>query len=272
MPPTSSASRLAAELLGELRDESQRLDKVDRYVRGEHDGPYVPRTASREYKLLAERAVTNLLPLISGSIAQVLFVDGFRHSDGSTAAGWRWWQHNGLDARQSGVHRAMLDYGLAYVTVLPGDALDGGGRAPVIRGVSPRRMHARFHDPAEDEWPVHAIRAEPITLDGEPRLKIRLYDAVTIVEFHAESDGSKLVEVERVEHGAGVCPVVAFRDCPDLEGRSRGEVEPHIATQDRLNQTIFDLLVAQSFSSFKVRTVTGMTPETDADGKPRPMP
>ena len=269
----AAAPDIVAELLTELRAETERLDRIDRYVRGDHDGPYMPRTASREYRLLATRAVTNLIPLIAGSIAQALYVDGYRHSDGSTASAWRWWQANGLDARQSGVHRAMLTYGLAYVTVLPGDALDDvAGRAPVIRGVSPRRMHARYDDPAEDEWPVEAVRAERVTLDGAPRLKVRYYDDQAVTEFHADTDGANLVEVETVEHGAGVCPVIAFRDLPDLEGRSVGQVEPHIALQDRLNQTIFDLLVAQSFSSFKVRTVTGLTPKLDADGKPVPIP
>lgn len=46
----------------------------------------------------------------------------------------------------------------------------------------------------------------------------------------------------------------------DLEGRTLGVIEPMICLQDRINQTVFDLLLAQSYGSTKVRTVTGMAP------------
>src|SRR5690606_4860149 len=67
-----------------------------------------------------------------------------------------------------------------------------------------------------------------------------------------------------------VCPLVRFAQDVDLEGRATGVVWPLIPIQDRVNQTVFDLLVAQTYGSFKVRTITGMAPEfeTDQDGKP----
>lgn len=49
-----------------------------------------------------------------------------------------------------------------------------------------------------------------------------------------------------------------------------GVIEPMIPLADRINQTVFDLLVAQTYASFKVRWATGMAPpvERDANGDP----
>src|SRR5690606_11127043 len=56
----------------------------------------------------------------------------------------------------------------------------------------------------------------------------------------------------------------------DLEGRATEVVWPLIPIQDGIKQTGFDLRVAQTYGSFKVRTITGMAPEmeTDSDRKP----
>jgi hypothetical protein len=64
------------------------------------------------------------------------------------------------------------------------------------------------------------------------------------------------------KHGASECPVTRFVATVDLEGRTIGVVEPMIPLQNRINQTVFDLLVAQTYGSFQVRTVTGMVPPT----------
>jgi hypothetical protein len=54
----------------------------------------------------------------------------------------------------------------------------------------------------------------------------------------------------------------------DDEGTVRGVIEPAIPVQDRVNQTAFDLLVTQTFSSFKVRWAAGLLgePVLNADG------
>lgn len=266
----SDAVEAAVEILPAYRAERDRLDKVDKYMRGEHAGPYMPRTAGTEYKLLAQRSITNLMPLVVNGVAQALRVDGYRRSDtGATAPAWRWWQANRLDGRQSAIHRATTTYGTAYVTVLIGED-DTGARMPVIRGVSPRRMMAVYGD--ADDWPLYALRVEPSTAGGDKRWALRLYDDQAVYYLSSSTSGDGVEYIDTRPHGLGVCPVVAFRDVPDLEGRAPGQVEPLIPVQDRLNQTVFDTLVTQSFTGFKIRTVSGMAPEIGPDGKPVPLP
>jgi hypothetical protein len=261
----------AARILPMYRAELDRLDKIDRYLSNEHDGPYMPRSASTEYKLLAKRARTNLLPLVVNGVAQALYVEGYRRSDGGDQAqAWQWWQANGLDARQSAIHRAALSYGTAYVTVTAG-VDDLGARLPVIRGVSPRRMFAVYDDVTADDWPQFALRVDPSQVGSDRRLLLRLYDDTAVYFLSVDASGDRPEYIETRRHDIGLCPVVAFRDVPDLEGRAPGQVEPLIPVQDRINQTVFDLLVAQTFGSFKVRHVSGMAPQLDANGNPKPL-
>lgn len=241
------------------------LVKLDGYMRGDHNGPYQPTGANREYKLLAERAITNWMPLVVSAVAQNLYVEGYRRSGtDENAGGWDAWQANGLDARQAAVHRGALTFGLSYATVLPGVDADGG-KAPVIRGVSPMYMTALYDDPAEDEWPEFAVRVLGTT-DGAADAKIvraKVYDAELV--YDVAWDGKDFKAGQGVPHGLPVCPVVRFANVMDLEGRATGELEHVIPIQDRINQTAFDLLMTQSFGSFKIRTVSGMTLSEDSD-------
>ncbi|MEV6526880.1 phage portal protein [Longispora sp. NPDC051575] len=261
---------LAAELLPQYRAELERLDLIDRYLKGDHAPPYTPKAASREYRLLARRARTNLLPLVVDGMAQALYLGGYTRSDGTPGGGWKYWQANKLDARQTAIHRASLSYGTSYtVTTLGADPLTGTAM-PVIRGVSPRRMIAAYENPGEDDWPLYVLRVDPDRTGKVWRL--RVYDDSHVYRLTVDHNGDRPEYLDARPHGAPLCPVVAFPDVPDLEGRVRGQVEPLIDLQDRVNQTVFDLLVAQSFSSFKIRYATGMAPEVDAQGNAKPLP
>ncbi|MFE3144739.1 phage portal protein [Streptomyces scopuliridis] len=249
-----------------LTAERATLDRIDDYDRGTHDPPYMPPTADAEYKLLAERAVTNWIPLLVKTPAQALAVENYRHKGESdkTAPEWTEWQRNRMDARQNAVHRAALIYGQSFVTVLP-EKTDAG--LPAIRGVSPRRMWAGYEDPATDEFPLWTFEMEKAPAPGKTVLATVMDDTYV---YDMRVGGTTPEVIRRRKHGMGVCPAVRFAADIDLEGRVTGIVAPMIPIQNRINQSVFDLLVAQTFGSFKVRTIAGMAPpiELDADGKP----
>ena len=261
-----AAEERANDLLELWRKERDRLNVIDNYLRGDHDLPYMPKEAKQEYKLLARRAVTNLCPLIVNETVQALRVDGYRrHDDPENAQPWKWWQANSLDARQMPLHHASLSYGLAYEVVLPGTDAITGEPSPMIRGLSPREMYAAYGDPAWDDWPLFAVRVEA---QGSGKVAVTLYDETAVYQLNASAYGADAELMDWQVHGLGVCPVVKFADMPDLEGRVSGQVEPYIVMQDRINQDVFDRLLTQTYSSFKVRTATGIAVEKDADGKP----
>lgn len=247
-----------ARLLEVREAEAENLNEVDDYMRGKQRRPYQPREASREYKELADRAVTNIMPLVISNMAQLLYVEDYLPATEGSATeealdarpvAWSVWQEQRMDLRQAKLYRAALTYGISYATITSPYG------APVIRAVSPRRMVTLYDDPVNDEWPVYALE-----LVSAKRRTFTLYDAENTYLVRLTGDeGSRTVEIgPGTPHRAPVCPVVRFAHNLDIEGRYVGEVEPLIPSQDRLNQTVMDRLLVQTFGSWKIRTISGM--------------
>jgi hypothetical protein len=254
---TSDAAALIGDsLLGQWRQERTKLDVIDRWARWDHDDPHKPKQATAEYRELAARAQAPWGDLIVSSVAQTLYIEGYRRPDQPTdSTGWDIWQANGMDARQVAINRAVLTYGIAYGLVLPGTTL-AGDPMPMMRGVSPREMHAVYADPAWDEWPVVAIRVKAF---GD-RHRVWLYDDEVVHTFDVDgTDGRPMPAADPAAHGVGRCPVVRWTNRFDLEGRCAGEVEPFIPLLGSVDQTKFDRLVVQRFGAWIVRTIAGMS-------------
>lgn len=250
------ASLVGDELLPAWRTERAKLDRIDKWARWDHDNPHKPRHATAEYKQLSERAQAPWGDLVVSSVAQTLYVRGYRRPDApDDGRGWDIWQANGMDGRQVPLHRSVLTYGLTYATCLPGKTL-GGEPMPQMRGVSPRDMIALYEDPAIDDWPFATLRVVKVrggwkleVLDAECLYSVKVKD---LDEYRADT------VFAASEHNAGVTPVVRYKNRFDLEGRSAGEIEPFIPLLGKIDQTSFDRLVVQRFASWIVRTIAGM--------------
>lgn len=255
MPLSQSAViELFRDLLQPLHlVESARVDALDLWIRGAGAEVTLPRKANREHKALEAISHTPLLGLVVTNTAQALYVDGYRDPDSAAdAAGWRTWQANDLAFRQSAIHRGGLGHGLAYATVLPG--ADADGPRSVIRGVSARKMLTVYADPAEDDWPMYALRRE---VSGS-QVMWRLYDEEVVYFLSSDSGGGDVEFIEWREHGAGVCPVVRYTNLLDLDGNIQSDIEQLIPLANRYNKTTYDRLLVQHFNSWKVRTIAGL--------------
>lgn len=275
-PDTSSVVDISPVGLARLNlsiiaGDRDRLEKIDRYVNGEHDPPYMPDGADSEYKMLGQRAITNMIPLLMNTPAQALYVDSLRRGrdvalDGDEAftqelPEWKHWQLSRLDARQLAVHRGALKYGHSFTLT------EKRPEGIVTKGLSAKHTAAVYEDAANDIEPYAALTIirypDPTgktaaARTGEARMWDRLYEYR--VSFKSFSDPKSVRVGAGVPHGALGCPVTRFAASVDLEGRTTGVVEFAIPVQDRINQTVFDLLIAQTYGSFKVRTITGMAP------------
>src|SRR5690606_3188411 len=260
----SSAGSLAKELLAILDRDEARLERIDRFIRGKHDDPYMPPQADDEYKLLAKRAVSNWMPLLIGTPAQALYVDGFRPGrteEGlpvetkTTSAAWRHWQRSRMDARQRAVYREALGFGHSFVLT------EKTRKGVISKGLSAKKTAPLYEDPANDDEPYAALTVTAWP-KGETPGKARMWDAryEYAVTFKALGDADSVRVAKGKLHGSSQCPVTRFAAQVDLEGRTVGVVEPMIPLQNRINQTIFDLLVAQTYTSHEVRYATGMAP------------
>jgi hypothetical protein len=282
--PTPTA--LAVQLLAILGRDKDRLTRIDNYLHGRHDDPYMPAMADDEYRLLAKRAISNWTPLLVNTPAQALYVDGYRagEDEGKGSATdlsspqWEHWQRSRLDARQSAIYKGALTYGHSFTLT---ERVKG---VVLTKGLSALRTAALYEDPANDDTPYAALTVTAWP-SGESAGTARMWDGrfEYAVRFKSldDADGVKVAKGKR--HGASECPVTRFAASVDLEGRTVGVIEPMIPLQNRINQTIFDLLLAQSYGSTKVRTVTGMAPPVQRDpetgevvydeqGNPIPLP
>lgn len=276
MKPSDVVDLTNDVLLPQWRSERATLDRIDDWYRWNHDDPHSPaqQRSTTEYKQLTGRAQTPWLGLVVSTTAQTLYVEGYRRSgESDSAPPWRFWQENQLDARQISVHRAALAYGHAYTLVLPGRSFTGEA-TPVIRGISPREMLAVYQDPAADDWPMYALRARPTRVRDEndkinKGLTLQVYDDEAVYRLQVVGDGTskRVTYIDYEEHNVGLCPVVRFANALDLEGRTPGEVEPFISVAARIDQTTFDRLVVQRFSSWVVRTIAGMSAPEYLDGE-----
>ncbi|QPB09917.1 portal protein [Streptomyces phage Sitrop] len=275
MADTSPAS-LAKQLLAILHRDGDRLRRIDAYNQGKHDDPYMPPQADDEYRLLAKRAVSNWMPLLVGTPAQALYVDGFRRGQlgesvatsepESASPEWKHWQRSRLDARQAAVYRGALAFGHSFTLT------EKTKKGVITKGLSAMRTAALFEDPANDDTPYAALTVTAWPKDDAPG-KARLFDGKNeyAVTFKSLADLKSGVTVGAGKrHSASECPVTRFAASVDLEGRTVGVIEPMIALQNRINQTIFDLLVAQTYTSHEVRYATGMAPpiQRDENGDP----
>lgn len=268
---TTPAS-LAKQLLAILYNDQDRLDRIDNYAHGIQDDPYMPAQADDEYRLLARRSVSNWMPLLVDTPAQALYVDSFRRGSAEpdtvnpfvtkkVSTEWAHWQESRLDARQSAVHRGALKFGHSFT--LTEKTKKGKIRT---KGLSAMRTAALYEDPANDDTPFAAITVtrQPV---GTSKGTARLFDGTKeyAVTFKALNDDKGMTVTGGKLHGASECPVTRFAASVDLEGRTVGVIEPMIALQNRINQTVFDLLVTQTYASFKVRWATGMAPPVIRD-------
>lgn len=255
----TSPQELAGRLLSILTlDREERLKKIDRYLHGDQDDPYMPDDADDEYRLLAARSITNIMPTVVKTPNQALYLDGFRRSTDDdplpdNAPEWKHFERSHGRSRQKAIHAGAITYGHSFT-------LTEKNKQGKVRttGLSAMDTAALFEDPANDITPYASLHIDKRYRDSKGDLhqegRLWIGNKKHLVHFRKG----------KASVGAGVTlpthPITRFAVEVDLEGRTTGLVWPMIALQDRLNQTVFDLLVAQTYTSFEVRTATGMVP------------
>lgn len=246
----------AKRMLGWRSASQGRLDRLYNYIHGKQRFPWLPDVVPREVRRIADMSRVNVLGLVIDSMAQSMYVDGYRtpKTEGEAPA-WNIWQRNRLDARQLGVHRAALSYGVAYATVLPGDPV------AVIRGISPRDMTVVYGE--DDDWPLWALEKRRSAVKGQTLY--RLFDDERTYWIEADS-GGKVEYISDEIHELGVVPVVRFLAKNDLDEEVTSEIEDLIHIQDQINLTTFGLLTVQHFGAFPQKWITGWIAES-ADEK-----
>lgn len=263
--------------------ERKQFDEIAAYLRpwsaseaAERVGASLDSKNRDKHADIARMAQSPFIGLVLDTYGQSLKVDGFYTSDAEEAGSWEWWQRNRMKARQTGLHRAALQYGTSYATALPAN----DGQAVRIGVHSPRRMVAYYGGQiglpgsaaVTDEFPILAMEID--------RRHIRLYDENHVYffgiqnkpefpsqwlerAFHTEGN---LPFIESREHGLEVTPVVRYQDRMMADGEEQFGIVSHLlGMQDRINRTNYEQGVAQYFAAFKQRYIIGWMPESEIE-------
>lgn len=224
------------------------------------------------------RSQTNFLPLVLDVFSQSMKVSNYLSGTTKETAGpWEWWQRNKMVARQTGLIRAALQYGVGYTTILPSLDPVNGKPGAYIRCLSPRQMTTLYGEPMEwvpgitpvdDDWPIMALEIKDKA--------IRLYDEenvyfVGVMNVPQSALGWKdpmyasinnFQYLDQRPHDVGVCPVIRYQDRWQLDGEQQfGIIEPLINIQGRIDETTYEMGVSQYFTAFTQRWVAGWRPQ-----------
>jgi hypothetical protein len=270
--------------LDQSRGNGGHIGIVRAYLKGDHPVPYMPDDAEGEFNSLARQAITNYMPLISGGFSQRLFVDGYRTGrSADNADGWQRWRDNKLASRQKITMRGAIEYGVSYVAV----------EGKKIRTLDPRKSWA-WYENDEDEYPLAGLAyiGDRISDDGAFLARYEFWHKGEVITYERTTGRSagtpddpanprdgldiligQLQEVGRRRHGKDYVPWIRFRD--RLDDEAVGVIRPLIPLQDRINASVFYLLMALHYASFRQRWATGLiiprdTQETLPDGTPNP--
>lgn len=245
-------------------NKEHKYDKIKAYVDGRHRKPFMPANASDELRELATRSINNYIPMVVATATQSLYVDSFRTADRAGALGdgnplWELFQSSNCDGLQNSLYRGALMYGQAFGTV---DPIDGK-----VSVVSPMTAEGLFDDPLDvrpSAW-LRIVRRP--SRDGKNRgqavlwLGNKRYD----LAYRDEHKATIVIEDEVSFPRLDGTPVVRFATRLGIDGEVSGFVEDLFTVQDRMNQTIFDLMCVQAEGAHAARWATGMEPPVKSE-------
>lgn len=278
----SAVKGLAREFFPSFLAQRQKVKVLDLWARGkqlsttsqanELNGQIlVPESATREMEELRDLAPSSWAGLIITELAQTATLEGVRRpgSEGNMEC-WNVWQENRWDGKQASLYRAAIGHGLAFGGVFRAKNRLTKKSSAKMQAYSAMRM-AAWYDEDDDEFPLHALMADPII---DPVLKthngnwsVRVIDEEAVYTLTCEGNGLGMDDwtfISYEPHGFDVPPIVRYANRMDLDGNATGEIEPVIPMLRRLDQSTYDRLIVQRYGAWKVRWIAGMAkPSTD---------
>lgn len=270
-PPLHTPGWWLNTLNPRLDEQARRFKFFDAYYRGDHPLPEAPASAKDAYRKWLKQSRANWTGLIVDATVERYAVQGVRYGQDQAADkdANRHWQANSLDIGASQVHLEATIAGESYVMVVPDD--DG----PLILPEHPSQMVVAC-DSARRRRRLAALKK---WLDDSGYVFATLYLPEAIHKFRSAekvkdyASGNKITWVRREVKGEenpfpnplGVVPVVPFRNKERMLAGGVSEIDPVLDIQDRINSTLFNRKMAEQYSAFRQRAVSGLPMDTDPD-------
>lgn len=247
-----------------MQEDREALDLYANYASGKQTAPYTPNYADPTAKKMAERSIMNLIKLAINIPAQISFIDGYSREGDLEPKEWDVWHDSQMPAKQTRLFISSLTYGAGY-TMLNNIGTDKR-RIDIL---SARDTVCYFEDPINDTTPIWGLTIKSHPYGDMPGRAIYADDE-RVVYLDFDGGDFKVAKNGDVPHKLGICPIVRWPAILDDRGYASGVVDGLMTAQDRVNQTVFDLLIDQSYGAYKVRTAAGLVgePVFKDDGTP----
>lgn len=265
-----SLNGLRDGLAQNLDADLQSLRTADNYYRGKQPLRFLSDDVRRMSENRLQNVSVNWPRLVVDSIAERLYVEGFRTDAGPDAGLWDLWQRSGMDDKSSQAHLDALIFGRSFVMVWA----DGMGR-PRISVESPLQIMVEV-DPVSGE----VIAALKRWTNSAGYGRALLFTPEKVAHFrtkhpYPQQPGRQPIETASTtmdsgpglwdqfmveDNVLGVVPVVP------LVNRSRvllplgeSELADVMSLTDAVNKLVTDMMVSAEFSAMPRRWVTGLT-------------
>ena len=268
------------KLLGDALTRRWQGSKIyDDYYRGEARLPQGPTIATQVYRRLLRESRSNWAELVVDAVNERLRVIGFRWSgsEGADLELWRdLWQSNNLDARSDEVHVESLVWGYAYTLVWP----DSSGSVKIT---PEHPAEVICYAPASDRHSTMAALKR--WQDDWGYWNATLYTPGAIYKYVSAQGSSHSVfppttqwvvrdvvgETWPLPNPYGMVPVIEFANNPRMLTGGRSELGGgQLDIIDRINETVFNRMLAAQFAAFRQKWVTGMEiPRDPETGEPQ---
>lgn len=258
-------------LTGRLSDDLPDIDRHDAYYRGDHPTPDIPVGARAEFSRFLSMSRANFIRLVVDAIDERLRIDGFSSGQQDVDdALWAIWKANGLTSRQSGAHVDALVRSRAYAMVWPRE----GSRIPRIT-LEDSTQVIHESDAEDTDIVLAVLKVWTDDLANVQRANV-IVRGEGIHKFQREpsnfglSDGWQPLDptvgpdfVPLPAELDGRVPVEPLLNRADVNAFGQSEIADVIPTQDRINKTLFDRIVAAEYGAFRQRWATGLELPTD---------
>ncbi|HLU95320.1 MAG TPA: phage portal protein [Thermobifida alba] len=294
-------------LCGRLALDQPRLTLMDRYYRGDHPLPYVPRELKAEFRKMLARSRSNFMRLVVQAAAERLKVQGFRArgSEDADQDAWEWWTETckmHLDANLA-ISDSMA-MGRSYLSVWkfqnedePRAQIEDPRTTITERDPINRHKRAAGLRLWLDDW-TGKVRADVWLPDGcyryiakadqlhrsslwpqpwQPAYPIDDVDVRRTDLLLRESDPADLVqwtrqwvELDVLPNPTREIPIVPIVNYPTVLKQPDGESELDdvYLTQDRINEMLFNRALAAWTTAYRQKWATGLEIPVDEHGNP----